>query len=164
MKIAALLAGIGLAGPVHADAFENFGTGMKYGLPLAAAICAERQDRLEDLAVRGALQAALVLAMKHYIDGPVSVRPGGGGEGFPSGHSSAAFFGASDLAGKCFDDQPEAGAAAYGAAALTGWSRVHAGEHTPQQVWAGTLIGLSLGAADFGIGTEGAAFSFGLKF
>ena len=103
--------------------------------------------------------------MKEYFDGaPISRRPSGEGKGFPSGHTAAAFFGAADLAGKCFDDRPGAGAFAYGAAALTGWSRVSAGQHTPQQVWSGALIGLSFGAASFGIGTDGASFQVGLKF
>ena len=37
MKIAAPLCAITLALPAAADPFENFGTAMKYGLPLAAA-------------------------------------------------------------------------------------------------------------------------------
>ena len=55
----AALAG-GLAGSVAADPFEDFGTAMKYALPLAAATCAARDDRLEDFAVRGAVQMVLV--------------------------------------------------------------------------------------------------------
>ncbi|UFS65121.1 phosphatase PAP2 family protein [Paracoccus denitrificans] len=154
-----------LTAPAAADPFEQFGTAMKYGLPLAAAACAMDQDRLEDFAVRGILQAALVWGMKEFFDGqPVSRRPSGEGKGFPSGHAAAAFFGAADLAGKCFDDRPEAGALAYGAAGLTGWSRVHAGEHTPQQVWTGALVGFTFGAASFGIGTEGVSFSVGMRF
>ncbi len=153
------------APPALADPFEDFGTAMKYGLPLAAAICAHDQHRLEDFALRGVLQAALVLGMKYVFDGePISRRPSGEGRGFPSGHTASAFFGASDLAGKCVDDRPEAGAAAYGAAALTGWSRVHAGEHTPEQVWSGALIGFSFGAASFGIGRESVGFSVGMRF
>lgn len=165
MRIAATLCAAMLALPATADPFEQFGTAMKYGLPLAAAACAVDQDRGEDFAVRAVLQGALVLAMKRYYDGqPISRRPSGEGEGFPSGHTAAAFFGAADLAGKCFDDQPEAGALAYGAAVATGISRIHAGEHTSQQVWAGGLIGFSFGAANFGIGTDGASFSVGMKF
>lgn len=154
-----------LALPAQADPFEDFGTAMKYGLPLAAAVCAADQDRLEDFAVRGVLQAALVWGMKHALDGePISRRPNGEGKGFPSGHTASAFFGASDLAGKCFDDRPEAGALAYGAAGLTGWSRIEAGKHDFNQVAVGALIGFSFGAADFGIGTEGASFSVGMQF
>lgn len=148
-----------------ADPFESFGTGMKYALPLAAAICAERDDRMEDFAVRGLIQTAMVWGLKEYFgDSPLGRRPSGEGKGYPSGHTAAAFFGASDLAGKCFDDQPEAGTVAYGLAMATGASRIHAGEHTPQQVWTGALIGFSFGAADFGIGTKGASFSVGMKF
>lgn len=165
MRVAGLLCAASLALPAAADPFEQFGTAMKYGLPLAAAVCAVDQNRFEDFAVRGVLQAALVWGMKEYFDGaPISRRPSGEGKGFPSGHTAAAFFGAADLAGKCFDDRPGAGAFAYGAAALTGWSRVSAGQHTPQQVWSGALIGLSFGAASFGIGTDGASFQVGLKF
>ena len=165
MRVAGLLCAASLALPAAADPFEQFGTAMKYGLPLAAAVCAVDQNRFEDFAVRGVLQAALVWGMKEYFDGaPISRRPSGEGKGFPSGHTAAAFFGAADLAGKCFDDRPEVGAFAYGAAALTGWSRVSAGQHTPQQVWSGALIGLSFGAASFGIGTDGASFQVGLKF
>lgn len=165
MKIASVLLATSLAMPATADPFENFGTAMKYGLPLAAAVCAVDQDRVEDFAVRGLLQAGIVMAMKRHFDGqPISRRPSGEGEGFPSGHTAAAFFGAADLSGKCFEDKPGIGLAAYGAATATGRSRVRAGEHTPQQVWAGGIIGFSFGAADFGIGTDGAEFKIGLKF
>ncbi len=165
MRVMAAICACSLAAPASADPFEQFGTAMKYGLPLAAAVCAADQGRLEDFAVRGVLQAALVWGMKEFFDGaPVSRRPSGGGKGFPSGHTAAAFFGAADLAGKCFDDRPGAGALAYGAAGMTGWSRVHAGEHTPAQVWTGALIGISFGAASFGIGTDGASFSVGMRF
>ena len=165
MRAALALSAALTASPAVADPFEQFGTAMKYGLPLAAAVCAERDDRLEDFAVRGILQAAVVWGMKAYFDGqPISRRPSGEGKGFPSGHTAAAFFGASDLAGKCFQDDVAAGAAAYGAAGLTGWSRVHAGEHTVPQVMSGALIGFSFGAASFGIGSEEVSFSVGMRF
>lgn len=151
--------------PAAADPFEDFGTAMKYGLPAVAAVCAARDDRLEDFAVRGLLHVAVVVALKSWTDGsPISRRPSGEGSGFPSGHASSASFGAADLAGKCFDDEPLAGAAAYGAAGLATASRVHAGEHTAQQAMTGALIGFSFGAASFGIGGEGAEFSIGMRF
>jgi len=161
----AILTAAAFAGPVAADPFEDFGTAMKYGLPAAAAICAARDDRLEDFAVRGLLQTALVLALKSWTDDlPVGRRPSGEGRGFPSGHAASAAFGAADLAGKCFGDDPAAGAAVYGAAGLTAASRIHAGQHTPAQAGAGMLIGIGFGAASFGIGSEGASFSFGMRF
>lgn len=153
------------SGVAAADPFEDFGTAMKYGLPAAAAVCAIHDDRFEDFAVRGILQAAVVYAMKSAFDGaPISRRPSGEGKGFPSGHSAAAAFGAADLSGKCFEDEALAGAAAYGAAGLTAISRVHAGEHTPAQAMTGALIGFSFGAASFGIGSQSAHFSVGMKF
>ncbi|WP_295043793.1 phosphatase PAP2 family protein [uncultured Paracoccus sp.] len=162
---AALLAAALVAQPAAADPFEDFGTAMKYGLPLAAAVCAAQHDRFEDFAIRGALQAVVVLGLKTWLDGtPVSVRPNGEGRGFPSGHAAAAAFGAADLAGKCFADDRAAGIGLYGAAGLTAASRVHAGQHTMQQALTGALIGFSVGAADFGIGTEGASFSVGMRF
>lgn len=154
-----------LAVPAAADPFEEFGTAMKYGLPAAAALCAARDDRLEDFALRGLVQVAVVLALKHWTgDAPLGRRPSGEGRGFPSGHAASAAFGAADLAGKCFEDRPAAGAAVYGAAGLAAASRVHAGRHTPQQVGAGMLIGIGFGAASFGIGSEGASFSLGMRF
>lgn len=159
-----ILAGC-MAAPAAADPLEDFGTAMKYGLPAMAAVCAVHDDRVEDFAVRGILQAAIVYGMKQVFDGsPISRRPSGEGEGFPSGHSSMAAFGAADLAGKCFEDEPAAGAVAYGAAGLTAISRVRAGEHTPAQAMTGALIGFSLGAASFGFGSQSAHFSVGMKF
>ena len=163
--LAAAFCAASLALPAAADPFEDFGTAMKYGLPAAAAVCAVRDDRLEDFAVRGLLQAALVLALKAWTDDrPLGRRPSGEGRGFPSGHAASAAFGAADLAGKCFRDDPAAGAATYGAAALAAASRVHAGQHTPAQVGTGMLIGIGFGAASFGIGSEGASFSLGMRF
>ena len=138
---------------------------MKYGLPLAAAVCAVEEDRAEDFIVRGLVQTALVWGLKEvFADAPFARRPSGEGKGFPSGHTAAAFFGASDLAGKCFKDDVGAGMALYGAAGLTGASRIHAGEHTVDQVMTGGLIGISFGAASFGIGSEEVSFSVGMRF
>jgi membrane-associated phospholipid phosphatase len=161
----ALGVSVTLAGSAAADPFEDFGTSMKYGLPLAAAVCAVDQDRFEDFAIRGAAQALIVLGLKAVFDSSdIGMRPSGLGRGFPSGHAAAAGFGAGDLASKCFDDKPELGAAVYGAAGLAAVSRVHAGEHTPTQVLAGSLIGISFGAASFGFGSQGASFGLGLRF
>lgn len=163
--LTAAIVGTVIIQPAAADPFEDFGTAMKYGLPLAAAVCAADQGRFEDFAVRGALQAVVVLGLKTWLDGePISRRPSGEGRGYPSGHSAAAFFGASDLAGKCLNDDRAAGAALYGAAGATALSRVHAGEHTVQQAMTGALIGFSFGAASFGIGSEGFGFSVGMRF
>lgn len=151
--------------PAPESGVERFGTVMKYALPAAAALCAHRDDRLEDFALRGILQAGLVLGLKSLTDGrPIGRRPNGGGRGFPSGHAAAAGFGAADLAGKCWPDDPAAGAAVHGAAAVTALSRIGAEQHDGRQVAAGMLIGLGFGAASFGIGGQGVDFALGLRF
>lgn len=156
---------LGFSPAVQAEPFERFGTTMKYGLPAAAAICAARDDRLEDFVLRGVVQTAVILALKHWTsDMTIGQRPNGSGEGFPSGHAGMAAFGAADLSGKCFEDEPAAGAALYSAAALTAYSRVRAAEHSSTQALSGMLIGLSFGAASFGIGSQGASISFGMRF
>lgn len=168
---AATLLALGPLGtsPASADPLTQFGTAMKYGLPAAAAICAIDQGRFEDFALRAAVQGGVVLALKSWFDGTdLGRRPTGAGRdagrGFPSGHAAAAGFGAGDLAGNCLDDQPEGAALIYGAAGLASYSRVEAGAHTPAQAMAGTLIGVSFGAASFGIGGAGAGFQLGLRF
>lgn len=162
---AALVLACALAGPASADGWDGFGAAMKYGLPLAAGVCAADQDRLEDYAIRGALQAAVVLGLKTLFDGTaLGARPNGEGRGFPSGHAAAAGFGAADLAGKCWRDRPGLGAAAYGAAGATAYGRVASGQHTPRQAVSGAMIGIGFGAASLGIGTDRAEISFGLRF
>ncbi|WP_299359495.1 phosphatase PAP2 family protein [uncultured Paracoccus sp.] len=147
----ALAAGLMVTTPAAADPFEQFGTAMKYGLPLAAAACAVDRDRLPDFALRGGLQVALVLALKHSVVGPLGQRPGGGGGGFPSGHAAAAGFGAADLARHCVRDSDAARIGLLGAALLAAASRVDADEHTPAQAAAGSAIGVALGASSFGL-------------
>ena len=154
-----------VAPPVAESGAERFGTVMKYALPAAAALCAHRDDRMEDFALRGILQAGLVLGLKSLTDGQgIGMRPNGAGRGFPSGHAAAAGFGAADLAGKCWPDDPVAGAAVYGAAGATALSRIGAGQHDGRQVAAGALIGIGFGAASFGIGGQGVDFSLGMRF
>lgn len=138
------------ATPVHADPFEDFGTVMKYGLPLAAAVCAAEQDRLADFALRGGLQVGIVLGLKRKVGAPLGIRPTGLDEGFPSGHAASAAFGAGDLAAHCVDGNEAAQAGLVAAGLLASASRVHAGEHTPAQAAAGTAIGLVLGASEIG--------------
>lgn len=137
--------------PAAADPFENFGTAMKYGLPLAAAVCAVDQDRFPDFALRGGLQVALVLGLKRTIDGKLGQRPGGAAGGFPSGHAASAAFGAADLARHCVDDNDAARIGLIGAALLASASRVDADEHTPAQAAAGSAIGLTLGGSTIGL-------------
>jgi membrane-associated phospholipid phosphatase len=66
-------------------------------------------------------------------------RPNGGDHSFPSGHTSAAFSGASFIQRRY---GWYAGAPAYLAAAFVGWSRIETEEHYPEDVLAGAGIGV----------------------
>ncbi len=66
-------------------------------------------------------------------------RPDGGGQSFPSGHTSAAFSGASFIQKRY---GWKYGAPAYVAASFVGWSRVDARRHYWEDVLAGAAIGI----------------------
>ena len=65
-------------------------------------------------------------------------RPNGGDHAFPSGHTSAAFSGASFIQRRY---GWQAGAPAYLAAAFVGWSRIESDNHDAVDVAAGAAIG-----------------------
>jgi membrane-associated phospholipid phosphatase len=69
------------------------------------------------------------------------VRRDGGDKGFPSGHAAVASFGAMQIIKHCAALHPVTRAAAVGAAALTGGSRIEAGRHSLWQVMAGAIWG-----------------------
>ncbi len=66
-------------------------------------------------------------------------RPNGGDHSFPSGHTSAAFSGASFIQRRYGWSY---GIPAYAAAVYVGWSRVNAEAHYTRDVVAGALIGI----------------------
>ena len=83
-----------------------------------------------------ALSLATTYGLKYTID---ERRPNGGDHSFPSGHTSAAFQGAS------FIQQRYGwryGLPAYLGAAYVGWSRVELEAHHPHDVFAGAAIGI----------------------
>lgn len=78
---------------------------------------------------------AITYALKWTLD---VERPDGGRHSFPSGHTSAAFCGASFIQKRY---GWAAGIPAYAAASFVGYSRVHAGRHHIWDVVAGAAIG-----------------------
>ena len=76
--------------------------------------------------------------LKYAVD---RKRPDGGNYSFPSGHTSAAFSGASFLGRrygwKC-------GVPAYVAASYVGWSRVECDKHYWEDVIVGAFLGISI--------------------
>lgn len=78
---------------------------------------------------------AITYALKWSLD---VERPDGGRHSFPSGHTSAAFCGASFIQKRY---GWAAGLPAYAAASFVGYSRVYAGRHHIWDVLAGAAIG-----------------------
>jgi membrane-associated phospholipid phosphatase len=76
--------------------------------------------------------------LKYNIDAP---RPDGGGRGFPSGHSSRAFMGATFIYVRY---GWEYGLPANIFAAATAWSRVDSGHHNWADVAAGAVLGIGI--------------------
>lgn len=70
---------------------------------------------------------------------------GGGGDGFPSGHTTQAFAVASVIASHYDSMWVKVGA--YGLASLVGWSRMEQKAHYASDVLAGALIGIVVGKA-----------------
>ena len=76
-------------------------------------------------------------ALKLMVD---KERPDGGNMAFPSGHTSAAFSGASFIQRRY---GWKYGVPAYAAAAYVGWSRIDADAHYVEDVVAGAAIGIA---------------------
>ena len=139
-----LLAATLLAQPASAgDALSSLGDALQVGLPLAAAVCAGRQHRLASYAAGFAGQVAITQGLKYGLgDAPINQRPNGSSHGFPSGHTAAAFSGATDLSLHCAPGNIPITLAAGAAATLVGASRLDADEHDLVQVLAGAALGV----------------------
>jgi membrane-associated phospholipid phosphatase len=122
--------------------FEKMGDVMQVALPLAAAYCATRQNDLRPYAKRFAGQFVVTQGLKYGLgNSQLNQRPDGGSHGFPSGHTAAAFYGASYLShNNCLKTRGQR-AIAYSLAIAVGASRIDSNKHNLGQVAAGALIG-----------------------
>lgn len=117
--------------------FETYGDIGQAVIPVAAALISWGEDDLEGLKQLGysfATTTALVQGMKFTID---AERPSGSGQSFPSGHTAAAFSGASYLQIRYGWHY---GLPAYIAAGAVGWSRENAEQHYWRDIIAGAAI------------------------
>ena len=127
---------------------EQAGDVLQVALPLAAAVCAYRKQDFKRYTVRFVGQGLFVEGSKAALGhAKINKRPDGAYgrttptyKGFPSGHTAAAFYGASYLAHNCLQTKGQK-ALAYGLAAFVGGSRIQANKHTAAQVVAGALVG-----------------------
>jgi membrane-associated phospholipid phosphatase len=140
-RATAIVFSLGATPLAAGSSFEAFGDVMQIVLPGAAAVCAGRQDDLVPYSARLVGQIAVTQGLKYGLgDRPINQRPNGGTHGFPSGHTAAAFYGASYLANNCLQTGGQK-AVAYGLAVAVGASRLHANQHDLAQVVAGALVG-----------------------
>jgi len=130
---------------------ENIGDNVQIALPLAGLACAASGGTGARYVGRYVLMTAIFTATKRSLgDAPINIRPTGGGQGFPSAHTSAASFGATGLISTCLKENPTAQAVAILAAGFVGGSRIEARKHTIWQVMAGAILGWALQVAALG--------------
>ena len=125
--------------PAHAGSglFESYGDVGRIAIPTIAALIAMAKEDAEGLTQFRDISAVTfgtVYGLKRAVDRD---RPDGGVHSFPSGHTSAAFAGASYLH---YRYGLKYGFPAYLAASAVGASRVHAGRHHWTDVLAGAVI------------------------
>lgn len=124
---------------------RRLGSGLQIILPVIALGCAAtRRETVETLGRFVVLQVG-IKGPKYLIgESPISQRPDGGDNGFPSGHTAVATFGALQVIKHCAALHPVTKAAAIAAAAFTGGSRIESGRHSLWQTMAGAVWGWAI--------------------
>ena len=121
---------------------KGIGTNMQIALPLLAWGCEAMNGNGAEYFLRFGVMFATLRTSKFVLgDRSINQRPNGGSEGFPSGHTATAVFGASSLAQTCLKAHPVGQGVVLIAAAFTGTSRVTSGWHDIWQTLAGALLG-----------------------
>ncbi len=128
----------GFTSVASAQTIEKVGDIGQIAIPATAlTLTALKGDKKGAIELMGSVLVAQAIthALKASVD---ATRPNGGKHSFPSGHTSAAFAGASFLQKRY---GWRYGAPAYAAAALVGWTRVESKNHYARDVAVGALIG-----------------------
>lgn len=123
---------------------ERYGDNLQIALPLAGLGCAALTGNAGPYFARFAGMWLTLHATKRGLgDRQINERPGGGHQGFPSGHTAAAAFGAAALAQECVAHAPLLRTAVVVAAGYVGASRIEARRHDIWQVLAGVILALA---------------------
>jgi membrane-associated phospholipid phosphatase len=129
-----------IPGSAHAsDTVETAGDIVQVAVPataLALTFLLDDPEGRRPLALSFATTMALTYGLKYAIDRD---RPEEGSKSFPSGHTSAAFSGASFIQRRYGWNL---GIPAYIAASFVGWTRVHVDVHYVDDALAGAAIGI----------------------
>lgn len=121
---------------------ERMGDRLQFALPVAGLVCAAANGHALKYTIRFASTMAVVHTFKRGLgDAEINLRPSGGLQGFPSGHTAAAVFGASYLVHDCIQRNKLMQGVAIFSGAYVGASRIEAGKHFLFQVLAGALLG-----------------------
>ncbi len=120
---------------------ERYGDNLQIALPLTGLACALATGGAVEYAGRFTGMWLTVRASKELAgDAAFNRRPNDKRHGFPSGHTSAAAFGASSLVHSCIERAPLLKAAVVVAAGFVGGSRISTEQHNIWQVLAGAVI------------------------
>ena len=121
---------------------EKIGDNLQYALPLLGWGCSIINGQGADYFIRFLTLEVFIHGSKQGLGyAEINMRPNGGDEGFPSGHTSAAAFGASNLIYNCVNKSHWVQGAVLISAAFVGGSRVEANKHDMWQVLAGFFLG-----------------------
>lgn len=140
MVVSAVLLALAAA---SAGRVEETGDRLQVALPFLALGCAVANGEGAAFVARYGVMFVSLHGMKRaFGQAPFNIRPHGGGQGMPSGHTATAALGASRLVGGCLQGNPVAQAITVLAAGFTGGSRLTVGAHDIWQVLAGAVLGL----------------------
>ncbi len=121
---------------------EKLGDRLQIALPVAGLACAYTNGEAASYMLRFIGTNAVVHTFKRGLgDAEINLRPSGSQQGFPSGHSAAAVFGASYLVHQCVQRNRVLQGFAIFSGAFVGASRIEAGKHFLFQVMVGALMG-----------------------
>ena len=121
---------------------EKLGDSFQIALPVLALGCALADGSAVRLVGRFVLLEVFVRTPKLTLGRhPINLRPNGGDQGFPSGHTAEAVFGTTALVQSCLKNAPSAQALAILAGGFVGASRIEAGKHNIWHVLAGAIVG-----------------------
>lgn len=121
---------------------ERIGDRLQVALPMLAWGCAAANGKAGEYALRFVAMWVATHGSKHGLgQAEFNIRPNGGDLGFPSGHTSAAAFGASSLVHDCVAGNPVVQGVVIVSAGFVGASRIEADKHDVWQVLFGVLYG-----------------------
>lgn len=141
-RVQMLMAALVMAVLLTPPRVERYGDTIQVALPLMAWACSATVGAGTEFFLRYAAMFTIAHGTKIGLgDSALNTRPTGGGEGFPSAHTSTAVLGASALVHGCLRHHPVAQGVVLLAAGFVGASRIDADKHDIWQVIAGALLG-----------------------